>query len=97
MEIDDMAGALKELGHPTRLALFKLLVQSGPQGLYVGDLQQELQLPGSTLNHHLRALISVGLLQQVREGRMLRCTPQFARLEQIIQFLQAECCIRVPQ
>ncbi|MGB1298715.1 MAG: ArsR/SmtB family transcription factor, partial [Psychrobium sp.] len=50
--IEDTAKALKELGHPIRLTIFKRLVKSGMQGLAVGQLQKELKIPNSTLSHH---------------------------------------------
>ena len=84
--------ALKELGHPTRLTLFRCLVKAGHKGLPVGHLQESLQIPNSTLSHHLSSLMSAGLVKQHREGRVLHCIPQFDCLEGLIQFLQEECC-----
>jgi DNA-binding transcriptional ArsR family regulator len=93
MEIDSAAKALKELGHPTRLAIFKQLVKAGYQGLPVGDLQQQLGIPGSTLSHHISGLVSAGLVSQRREGRVLYCVAGFNQLEQVMCFLQEECCV----
>ena len=92
MEIDVAAKALKELGHPTRLALFRCLVKAGHDGLPVGQLQETLQIPNSTLSHHLSSLMSAGLIKQQREGRVLHCIPQFDCLDGLIAFLQEECC-----
>lgn len=85
--------ALKELGHPTRLFIFKHLVKAGEQGLPVGELQKQLGIPGSTLSHHISALVSVGLVKQNRESRTLMCVSQYAMLEAIIEFLREECCV----
>jgi len=92
MEVEKAAKALKELGHPTRLNLFKVLVKAGYGGLPVGDVQEKLGIPNSTLSHHLSKLISVDLIKQRREGRTLFCIPQYGSLNQLIVFLQDECC-----
>ena len=90
--LDDTAKALKELGHPVRLTIFRRLVRSGYQGLAVGTLQEELGIPGSTLSHHIASLVSAGLLSQRREGRVLYCIPEYDRLNGVIEFLREECC-----
>lgn len=90
--LDDTARALKELGHPVRLSIFRRLVRSGYQGLAVGTLQEELGIPGSTLSHHIASLVSAGLLSQRREGRVLYCVPEYDRLNGVIEFLREECC-----
>lgn len=92
MDIDNIALALKELGHSKRLSLFKQLVKAGPKGLSVGELQKRLDIPGSTLSHHLSALSSAGLIRQQREGRILHCIAQYDRLNNIITFFLEECC-----
>ncbi len=92
MEIEVIAKALKELGHPTRLAIFKRLVKSGFQGIAVGVVQEELAIPGSTLSHHISGLVSAGLVTQRREGRVLYCVAEYKKLESVISFLQDECC-----
>lgn len=92
MQLEEVAKALKELGHPTRLFIFKHR-QSGEQGLPVGELQKQLGIHGSTLSHHISALVSVGLVKQNRESRTLMCVSQYAMLEAIIEFLREECCV----
>lgn len=92
MEIDIIAKALKELGHPTRLAIFKRLVKAGEQGIAVGAVQEELSIPGSTLSHHISGLASAGLITQRREGRTLYCVVEYDKLLSVIAFLQHECC-----
>jgi len=92
MDIASAAAALKELGHQTRLAIYKELVRAGPGGLPVGDLQKSIQIPASTLSHHLSALISVGLIRQERQGRTLFCHPRYEQLEELMAFLIDECC-----
>ncbi len=93
MQIETIASALKELGHPTRLGIYRHLVKAGDCGVPVGDIQRALQIPASTLSHHISALVSVGLIKQVRDGRTLYCKAQYALLESIIAFLMEECCL----
>lgn len=93
MNTEIIAKALKELGHPTRLSIFKRLVQAGHQGIAVGEIQQELSIPGSTLSHHISSLVSADLIKQRREGRTLFCTVQYERLSQVIAFFEDDCCI----
>jgi len=92
MDIEVAAKALKELGHPTRLAIFKRLVKSGKQGVSVGIVQEELAIPGSTLSHHISSLASAGLITQRREGRVLYCVVDYDKFLSVIAFLQDECC-----
>lgn len=93
MKIEAAAAALKELGHSVRLTIFKLLVKAGNEGLAVGELQEELDIPNSTLSHHIAKLVSVGLIKQRRDGRTLFCIPQYNSLNELIDFLKDECCI----
>lgn len=92
MDLQNAAKALKELGHPTRLAIFKCAVKAGYKGICVGEIQQKLGIPGSTLSHHIASLASAHLLCQRREGRTLFCVAEFEQLQEVIVFLQDECC-----
>lgn len=92
-DIESTAKALKELGHPTRLMIYKSVVRAGFQGIAVGKLQEELAIPGSTLSHHISSLVSAELLTQRREGRTLFCVAEFDELQAVIDFLQDECCL----
>ncbi len=92
MELDDAAKALKELGHSHRLQIFRRLVKAGFEGLPVGVLKDDLDIPNSSLTHHIASLVSAGLIIQKREGRVLRCIPQYKKLWAVIAFLQEECC-----
>ncbi len=86
------AKILTELGHNARLSIFRYLVKTGREGAPVGQIQASLGVPDSTLSHHIKRLVSVGLIQQVRESRTLYCVPQFEVLNELIEFLLAECC-----
>ncbi|WP_271274354.1 ArsR/SmtB family transcription factor [Aliamphritea hakodatensis] len=92
MEHDLAAQRLAELGHTTRLAVFRLLVRAGREGLPVGDIQKHLDVAGPTLSHHINRLKGVGLLTQRREGRTLYCVPQMDALRELTGFLESECC-----
>lgn len=94
-QLEMIASRFAELGHPTRLAIFVQLIQSGNKGVPVGEIQQQLGIPGSTLSHHIAKLVKVNLIKQIRESRTLFCVPQFNSLLQLIDFLQNECCINV--
>ena len=93
MDIEFVAKALKELGHPTRLMIYKEVVKAGRQGIAVGAIQEIVAIPASTLSHHIAALNSADLLTQRREGRMLYCVGQFDNLDAVVGFLRDECCI----
>jgi len=93
MHIETVAKKLAELGHATRLQIFRHLIKGGQKGVPVGELQSVLEVPGSTLSHHIARLITVGLVKQEREGRTLYCIPQYDELNGLIAFLQEECCI----
>jgi ArsR family transcriptional regulator, arsenate/arsenite/antimonite-responsive transcriptional repressor len=92
MQAELAAARLAELGHITRLTIFRLLVKAGQSGLSVGDIQQQLDIPGSTLSHHLARMINVGLMEQQRDGRTLYCRLKFAEVEALLGFLYDECC-----
>jgi DNA-binding transcriptional ArsR family regulator len=92
MENEIAAKRLAELGHITRLSIFRYLVKVGSEGAPVGQIQAKLGIPGSTLSHHIGRLVAVGLIRQVRESRTLYCVPQFEVLNELIEFLLSECC-----
>ncbi len=92
MKHEDAAKRLSELGHTTRLSIFRYLVKVGHDGVPVGEIQKALGLPGSTLSHHISRLVSVGLIKQNRESRTLYCTAQYDSLDELLDFLQSECC-----
>lgn len=91
--IETIAARLAELGHPTRLTIFKYLVKAGEQGAAVGEIQKEVGVPGSTLSHHIAKMVKVKLIKQVRDSRTLYCVPQFDALLEVVNFLQEECCV----
>lgn len=93
MTHDDAATSLAELGNSLRLAIFRYLVKAGYQGAAVGEIQRDLDIPGSTLSHHLSRMAHAGLITQERHGRTVRCSPNFGHLSALIHFLRDECCL----
>ena len=92
MNLNQAARCLEKLGNPTRLEIYRLLVRAGPEGLPVGALQEHLEIPASTLSHHVSHLVNAGLVHQAREGRVLRCTPNFKLMDELVGFLTEQCC-----
>jgi len=92
MKQDHAAKRCAELGNTTRLSIFRLLVKAGKNGLPVGEIQKNLQIPGSTLTHHIQRLVQVGLINQRRESRTLYCEPQMDAIRELAEFLLSECC-----
>lgn len=88
------ADRLSALGTEPRLRIMRLLLQSHPGGLVVGDIASELDIPSSTLSHHLDKLRNEDLVQVRRDGTYLWYTANTASLEELLGFLYAECCTR---
>ncbi len=90
MQLEEVAKALKELGHPTRLFIFKHLVKAGEQGLPVGELQKQLGNPLfiNVKSSYLARGGSTTSATQNRESRTLMCVSQYEILEAIIEFLR---------
>ncbi len=88
------ADMFSAMGTEPRLRIMQLLLSAHPEGLVVGDIQEELGVPNSTLSHHLDKLKNEGLVEVKREGTFLRYTANTEALREILQFLYAECCTR---
>jgi ArsR family transcriptional regulator len=82
------------MGTEARLRIMQLLLSAHPEGLVAGEIQSELEIPGSTLSHHLDKLKNEGLVNVRREGTFLRYTANTEALQELLQFLYAECCTR---
>lgn len=80
------------LGHPARLSLLRLVVQAGPDGVSTTELQASLDLPWTTLNHHLSRLVDAGLVNAQRDGRFAMHTADYAALKALTEFLWKDCC-----
>ena len=90
-----VAARLAALGHETRLAIFRLLVRAGDDGLNVGQIGQHLDAPASTLAHHLGMLVDTGLVIQERQGRQIVNRVDYGAMRATLSFLTAECCVGI--
>jgi ArsR family transcriptional regulator len=88
------ADMFSAMGTEPRLRIMQLLLSAHPEGLVVNEIQDELEIPGSTLSHHLDKLKNEGLVRVERKGTFLRYTANTEALREILQFLYAECCTR---
>jgi len=88
------ADMFSAMGVEPRLRIMQLLLSAHPHGLVVGEIQEELAIPNSTLSHHLDKLRNEGLVQVQRESTFLRYTADTDALQQLLGFLYAECCTR---
>jgi len=87
LELEEAAQGFAAVGSEPRLDVLLCLV-----GLSVGDVQEKLDLPASTLAHHLRFLAAAGLIEQEKQGRVVRNRATFSRIEALASFLLKECC-----
>jgi DNA-binding transcriptional ArsR family regulator len=88
------ADMFSAMGTEARLRILQLLLTAHPDGLVVGEIQEELDIPNSTLSHHLDKLKSENLVSVRRESTFLRYTANADALQELLQFLYAECCTR---
>jgi ArsR family transcriptional regulator, arsenate/arsenite/antimonite-responsive transcriptional repressor len=82
------------LGAESRLQIVRLLLSAHPTGMVAGEIQEELEIPGSTLSHHLEKLRQVGLIDVRRAGTFLWHTANTGALQEVLGFLYEECCTR---
>jgi len=92
MEKQRIVGALAALAQETRLEVFRLLVEAGPEGLAAGEIGEELGVPAATLSFHLKELKSAGLLCCERDGRSRIYRPDFRAMRDLLGFLTENCC-----
>ena len=92
--LEKRAAQLAALGHPARLALLREIVQRGPDGTTTTDLQTRLDIPWTTLNHHLDRIVDAGLVATRREGKYAFHTADYGALRALTDFLWEDCCKR---
>jgi DNA-binding transcriptional ArsR family regulator len=90
--LERRAEQLAALGHPARLALLRTIVQRGPAGTTTTELQGELDIPWTTLNHHLDRLVDGGLVATRREGKFAYHTADYKALRALTDYLWEDCC-----
>jgi ArsR family transcriptional regulator len=88
------ADMLSAMGTEPRLRIMRLLLSAHPEGMVAGEIQAELEIPASTLSHHLEKLRAEDLVDVKRESTFLRYTANTEALRELLQFLYAECCTR---
>jgi ArsR family transcriptional regulator, arsenate/arsenite/antimonite-responsive transcriptional repressor len=93
-QVAKYADMFSAMGTEARLRIMQLLLAAHPEGLVAGDIQSELDIPNSTLSHHLDKLKNEDLVLVRREGTFLHYTANTDALQEILQFLYAECCTR---
>jgi len=92
--IDRHADQLAALGHVARLSILRAVVQAGPEGVTTTALQEQLDIPWTTLNHHLDRMVDAGLVAARREGKSLLHTANYPALRALTDFLWEDCCKR---
>jgi DNA-binding transcriptional ArsR family regulator len=93
-KLDFHAEQLSALGHPARLAILRFIVQSGEEGAAAGEIQNHVDLPASTLSHHLKRLSSAGLVRTRNEGTFHYYSPEYDALRALTAYLWEDCCKR---
>jgi len=93
-QIAKYADMFSAIGTEARLRIMQLLLSAHPEGMVVGEIQDELDIPNSTLSHHLDKLRNEGLVLVQRESTFLRYSANTETLQELLQFLYAECCTR---
>lgn len=92
MQTKVVIAALAALAHESRLAVFRLLVEIGPQGLAASRISEQLGVPPSSLSFHLKELAHAGLVTMRQEGRFIYYATNFERMNDLMAFLTANCC-----
>jgi ArsR family transcriptional regulator len=92
MEITTASERLAALGHETRLAIFRLLVQAGPEGVNAGLIGEKLKIPPPTLSFHLAHLSRVGLINGRQESRFIYYVADYGTMDELLAYLTQNCC-----
>ena len=93
-KLDHHAQQLSALGHPVRLRILRFVVQAGPEGAAAGDIQSYVDVPASTLSHHLKRLMDAEVLSMRSEGTFHYYAVDYASLRQLTDYLWEDCCKR---
>ncbi|HXV08253.1 MAG TPA: metalloregulator ArsR/SmtB family transcription factor [Burkholderiales bacterium] len=97
MEIKEATIALAALAQETRLAIFRLLVEAGPEGVAAGRISEALEVPPATLSFHLKELAHAGLAHARPESRFVFYSVDFERMAALMTFLTRNCCRGMPE
>ena len=92
MEMTEAVQALGALAQGSRLSIFRLLVQAGPEGLAAGSIGEKLELPAATLSFHLAGLTRAGIADSRQQGRFVIYTANFSNMNRLVGYLTENCC-----
>jgi ArsR family transcriptional regulator, arsenate/arsenite/antimonite-responsive transcriptional repressor len=92
MEMTQAVQALSALAQGSRLSIFRLLVQAGPQGMAAGSIGEKLDLPPATLSFHLAGLTRAGIARSRQDGRFVIYTADFDSMNALVGYLTENCC-----
>ena len=92
MKLENAVTSLAALAQESRLELFRLLVRRGPDGYTPNDIAEKLGIPGSTLSFHLKELVRAGLIKARKQSRFIYYSPDFAAVNDLMNFLTENCC-----
>jgi ArsR family transcriptional regulator, arsenate/arsenite/antimonite-responsive transcriptional repressor len=92
MEIKDAVKALGALAQESRLTVFRMLVEAGPEGMSPGVIGERTRIPAATLSFHLKELASAGLISSRPEGRYILYAPRVDQMAELLDFLTHDCC-----
>ena len=94
MNAADAVSSLAALAQESRLAIYRLLVQAGPDGLAVGEIGESLHVAPATLSFHLKELFRAGLVGTRQDGRFIYYSANYARMNSLLGYLSENCCVR---
>jgi len=92
MKTAEAVKALAALAQDTRLAIYRLLVQKGSQGLPAGTIAERLDVPAATLSFHLKELVHAGMIESRQDGRFVYYAANYSRMNGLLGFLSENCC-----
>jgi ArsR family transcriptional regulator len=93
-KVERHAEQLSALGHPVRLQILRFVVQAGADGAPAGDIQSHVDLPASTLSHHLKRLVDAGMLTSRSEGTFHYYAADYVSLRALTDYVWEDCCKR---
>jgi len=92
MKTAEAVKALAALAQDTRLAVYRLLVQQGPDGLPAGTVAERLDVPAATLSFHLKELANAGMIESRQDGRFVYYSANYGRMNGLLDYLSENCC-----
>jgi ArsR family transcriptional regulator, arsenate/arsenite/antimonite-responsive transcriptional repressor len=97
MKTQEAVKSLAALAHDTRLAIFRFLVEVGPDGEFAGKIAEKLKLPPATLSFHLKELSNAALVVSEQSGRFIRYAANYLTMDALIAYLTENCCAGNPE